>query len=46
MQTVEVIKLASEIVKLDELRDEMWEKLLQHAGERALEVLRHVQNAK
>jgi hypothetical protein len=46
MQITEVIQLANEIVKLDEKRDLLWERLLQQAGERAIEVLRHVQNVK
>jgi hypothetical protein len=46
VQTLEVIRLANEIVELDEKRDEMWETLLQYAGNSAFEVLRDVQNSK
>ncbi|MCM3617222.1 hypothetical protein M3936_06510 [Sutcliffiella horikoshii] len=37
-------KLASAIIKLDRERDEIWEELLKEEGERALEILRYVQN--
>ncbi|WP_237662573.1 hypothetical protein [Sutcliffiella horikoshii] len=40
------LKLASDIIKLDQERDARWEELLLAEGERALEILRYVQNYK
>lgn len=44
MNKEQAILLAKEIVRLDILRDEMWEKLLSIAGYQAHELLRNVQN--
>lgn len=38
------IKLAEQIVKLDILRDELYEELMKTLGSRAQELLRRVQN--
>ncbi|CAG9621974.1 hypothetical protein [Sutcliffiella rhizosphaerae] len=40
----ESIKLANEIIKLDQQRDKIWEELLLSAGDRAFEILRELQN--
>ncbi len=39
-------KLAHDIIKLDCRRDQIWEELLRKEGDRALEILRLVQNSK
>ncbi|WP_404457822.1 hypothetical protein [Sutcliffiella horikoshii] len=39
-------KLAYDIIKLDCQRDQIWEELLKKEGNRALEILRLVQNSK
>lgn len=39
-------KLAYDIIKLDCRRDQIWEELLKKEGDRALEILRFVQNFK
>ncbi|UAL45636.1 hypothetical protein LG311_11880 [Sutcliffiella horikoshii] len=39
-------KLAYDIIKLDCRRDQIWEELLKKEGNRALEILRLVQNSK
>ncbi|WP_404442158.1 hypothetical protein LG307_12055 [Sutcliffiella horikoshii] len=39
-------KLAYDIIKLDSRRDQIWEELLKKEGNRALEILRLVQNSK
>lgn len=38
------IKLAEKILQLDELRDELYEELMQALGSRAHELLRALQN--
>ncbi len=38
------IKLAEQIIKLDRLRDELYEELLSTMGSRAHELLRKLQN--
>lgn len=44
MEHEKALALAKEIVHLDLLRDEMWEKLIAMTGSRAHEILRAVQN--
>lgn len=39
------IKLAKKIVRLDLLRDELYEELLKSLGSRAPELLRRIQNS-
>jgi hypothetical protein len=39
------IKLAQKIVRLDLLRDELYEELLKSLGSRAPELLRRIQNS-
>lgn len=38
------IKLAEQILKLDKLRDELYEELMKKVGSRAHELIRAVQN--
>jgi hypothetical protein len=38
------IKLAEQILKLDKLRDELFEELMKKLGSRAHELIREVQN--
>ncbi|WP_339146375.1 MULTISPECIES: hypothetical protein [unclassified Sutcliffiella] len=45
-QLSDSLKLASDIIKLDQERDARWEELLKAEGDRALEILRYVQNYK
>ena len=42
----ESFKLAYDIIRLDYRRDQIWEELLRKEGDRALEILRIVQNSK
>ncbi|MBM7691011.1 hypothetical protein JOC77_000414 [Peribacillus deserti] len=44
MTDEKAIELAKKIVELDLLRDEIWEDLAQLAGDKAFELLRHIQN--
>lgn len=44
MEREKALELAKEIIRLDLLRDQMWEKLAAVAGSRAHELLRAVQN--
>ncbi len=45
-QLSDSMKLAYYIIRLDRERDEVWEELLKAEGNRALELLRYVQNYK
>lgn len=45
-QNTDSYKLAYDIIKLDCRRDQIWEELLRKEGDRALEILRLVQNSK
>jgi hypothetical protein len=44
-QLSDSFKLANEIIKLDLQRDQIWEELLENAGDKAFEILRYVQNS-
>lgn len=44
METLELVKLAKQIVSLDQKRDELYEELMLASGNRGEDVLRAVQN--
>lgn len=44
MYRINEIKLAEQILKLDKLRDELYEELMNRLGSRAHELIRAVQN--
>ncbi|WP_409290252.1 hypothetical protein [Peribacillus sp. SCS-37] len=45
MDDKKAVELARKIAALDIQRDKMWEELAKAAGNRAYEILRHIQNS-